>query len=195
MTMSWIYCMVWCNNRLLWDVPDQLRSMEPLLWIGFGSASSRLGHRTSGAVLWFLAPRHWRQILWVLWLARRATLDWIYSGVSHWYLIGLGSGEFEGQVDTSSSVSCSWGHSSTILLCPRANCPAGGTTAIRECCCHEGVFWVSNRFWVVGSCQVASTLMPEPIVCQQNITSPVSSLNTSLINQIYSTEMFPCLLV
>ena len=99
-----------------------------------------------------------------------ATLDWIYSGISHWYLIGLGSGEFGGQVDTLSSVSCSWGHSSTVLLCPRANCPAGGTTAIRECCCHEGVFLVSHRVWVVGSCQVASMLMPGPIVCQQNIT-------------------------
>ena len=130
--------------------------MEAPVLIGLGSDSLRQRNRSSGGVLWCLAPRCWRQIL----LARRACEDQTCSIMFNGGSIRMGSGKCWGWFDALSSLSCSFSNFwADFVLWQGALSYRGGH-------CHLGVPlpWGEVLFSsvrVVDTCEVASTWMPE----------------------------------
>ena len=69
-------------------------------------------------------------------------------GKSHGSSIRLRSGELRGGVDTLSSRQVARAVPEQFLWCCSSHVPAGEATAMRECCCLEGVYVVCNCVWV-----------------------------------------------
>lgn len=63
----WSIIKITLDSRMFWNKFDPRRSNSVS---DIGSDPSRLGHKTSGGVLWFLAPRQELRFLWFMWVGR-----------------------------------------------------------------------------------------------------------------------------
>lgn len=139
------YWIDWASRGHDWKI-----TWRPLSSIRLSFYPSRQKHLW-GMYLWHVVLGCWQPILGFKKVARwsRHGLDWLQQ-----VWLTYGAGEFGGlDIFITSHV--------TLYLtsfCGVAHCPAGRTTAIRECCCHEGVsfetmFYGSNniQIWMPGS--------------------------------------------